>query len=303
MDDGASARMMLEVLDAGNWTEFRRALEHYYSPGAHLVYADVDGNVGYHTMVHRPLTARSPRRSLEGWTGREEVLGRVPFDELPHLLNPESGYVSHANNLPVGSWYPYDLGLATGGTGHTSRSLRLQELLKGDRKFSVDDFERVIHRDDVNSIVATLLPIARKVVEEDSGVGHWMAAKQQTTKGSQNENVHYWPAERQENAVGHSGGGHCPGRAAWYCRFNRQPAHGAAGHQPHHQPHGCRCRHRGHRPLAGLGVGHKPSPSVVSGRSAPRGEDRHDSHAVRCSDHQQWPVHRGRHQLRRLGDQ
>jgi penicillin amidase len=167
MDDGASARMMLEVMDAGNWTEFRRALEHYYSPGAHVVYADVDGNVGYHTMVHRPLTPRSPRRALEGWTGRDEVRGRIPFDDLPHLLNPEPGYVSHANNLPVGSWYPYDLGLATGGTGHTSRSLRLQELLKGDGKFSVDNFERVIHRDDVNSIVATLLPIARKVVEED----------------------------------------------------------------------------------------------------------------------------------------
>ncbi len=167
MDAGASARMMLEVMDAGNWTEFRSALGHYYSPGLHLVYADVDGNVGYHTMVHRPLTVRSPRRALEGWTGREEIRGRVPFDELPHLLNPESGYVSHANNLPVGSWYPYDLGLATGGTGHTSRSLRLHKLLEVDRKFSAEDFESVVHRDDVNQIVATLLPIARKVAEED----------------------------------------------------------------------------------------------------------------------------------------
>jgi penicillin amidase len=167
MDDGANARMMLEVLGAGNGAEFRRALEHYYSPGLHIVYADVDGNVGYHTMVHRPLTPRSPRRALEGWTGRDEVRGRIPFDELPHLLNPDSGAVSHANNLPVGSWYPYDLGLATGGTGHTSRSLRLQELLQGDRKFSVEDFERVIHRDDLNPVVAVLLPIARKVVEED----------------------------------------------------------------------------------------------------------------------------------------
>ena len=122
MDAGASARMMLEVLDAGNWTEFRRALEHYYYPGLHIVYADVEGNVGYHTLVHRPLTARSPRRALEGWTGRDEVRGRIPLDELPHMLNPEAGYISHANNLPVGSWYPYDLGLATGGTGDTGRS-------------------------------------------------------------------------------------------------------------------------------------------------------------------------------------
>jgi len=167
MDDGANARMLLEVMEAGNWTEFRRALEHYYYPGLHIVYADVEGNVGYHTSVHRPLTANSPRRALEGWTGRDEVRGRIPFDELPHLLNPESGYVSHANNLPVGSWYPYDLGLATGGTGDTTRSLRLRQLLEGDRKFSVDDFEQVLHRDDVNPLVAALLPVARQVVEED----------------------------------------------------------------------------------------------------------------------------------------
>ena len=72
--------MMLEVLDAGNWTEFRRALEYYYYPGLHIVYADVEGNVGYQTLVHRPLTARSPRRALEGWTGRDEVQGRIPLE-------------------------------------------------------------------------------------------------------------------------------------------------------------------------------------------------------------------------------
>ena len=167
MDAGASARMMLEVLGAGNWTEFCSALGHYYYPGLHIVYADAEGNVAYHTLVHRPLTARSPRRALEGWTGRDEVHGRIPFDELPHMLNPGTGYISHANNLPVGSWYPYDLGLATGGTGDTTRSWRLRQMLEGDRKFSLDDFERVLHRDDINPNVAALLPVARKVVEED----------------------------------------------------------------------------------------------------------------------------------------
>ena len=89
------------------------------------------------------------------------------MNDLPHMLNPEAGYISHANNLPVGSWYPFDLGLATGGTGDTTRSWRLRQLLDGDAKFSLDDFERVLHRDDVNSNVAALLPVARKVVEED----------------------------------------------------------------------------------------------------------------------------------------
>lgn len=183
MDGGANARMMLEVMDAGNWTQFRQALEHYYSPGLHIVYADVEGNVGYHTMVHRPLTARSPRRALEGWTGLDEVRGRIPFDELPHLLNPDSGFVSHANNLPVGSWYPFDLGLATGGTGDTGRSLRLRQLLVGDRKFSVEDFEADLHRDDVNPLVAALLPVARLVVEQDKVIDPAVLGLLEAVKG------------------------------------------------------------------------------------------------------------------------
>jgi penicillin G amidase len=183
MDAGASARMMLEVLDAGNWTEFCSALEHYYSPGVHIVYADVDGNVGYHTLVHRPLTVRSPRCALEGWTGREEVQGRIAFDELPHMLNPDAGYISHANNMPIGAWYPYDLGLATGGTGDTTRSWRLRQLLAGDRTFSFDDFEQVLHRDDVNPAIAALLPVARKVVEEDNVTDAAVLALLEAVKG------------------------------------------------------------------------------------------------------------------------
>ncbi len=120
---------MLEVMTAGDWPAFRQAREHYYAPGLHLVYADADGNLGYHTAVYRPLTPVSPRRALEGWTGKEEVQGRIPLEELPHMLNFEAGYISHANNVPVGSCYPWDLGLATGGTGDTGRSLRLRQLL------------------------------------------------------------------------------------------------------------------------------------------------------------------------------
>lgn len=167
LEEGTDARAMLALLTARDWTEFRSALTHYYDPGLHIVYADVAGNIGYQTAVYRPLTARSPRLALEGWTGDHELTGRIPLDELPHMLNPDTGFISHANNLPVGSWYPHDLGLATGGNGDTGRSLRLRQLLAGERNFSVDDFEATVHRDDLNPMIATLLPVARKVVEED----------------------------------------------------------------------------------------------------------------------------------------
>ena len=162
-----SVQAQLGMMAARNWTEFRDASQDYYSPGLHVVYADVDGAIAYETLVHVPLTRRTPRMALEGWTGADEVTGRIPLDELPHMVNPSAGFISHANNLPIGSWYPHDLGIGTGGTGHTARSLRLVELLSPpQRAFSVASFERDVHRDDVHAAVAALLPVAQRVVED-----------------------------------------------------------------------------------------------------------------------------------------
>ncbi|MBI2926585.1 MAG: penicillin acylase family protein [Verrucomicrobia bacterium] len=166
-DRATSVRAMLEWMRARHWKEFQSAMEHYYSPGLHVVYADAAGNIAYQTLVHRPVARSSTRLALEGWTGADEVLGRIPLRELPHMLNPEAHFISHANNLPVGSWYPHELGLGTGGIGDTTRSMRLRQLLSGGRKLSVEDFERVVHRDDVNAAVAALWPVARRVALEE----------------------------------------------------------------------------------------------------------------------------------------
>lgn len=166
-DRATSVRALLEMMRARNWRQFQTAMERYYSPGLHLVYADTAGNLAYQTLVHRPLARRSTRLALEGWSADGDRLGRIPLRELPRMLNPDSHFISHANNLPVGSWYPHDLGLGTGGIGDTTRSMRLRQLLRAGRKFSVADFERTIHRDDVNAAVAALWPVARRVALEE----------------------------------------------------------------------------------------------------------------------------------------
>ena len=100
MDAGTSARMMLEVMDAGDWDEFRHAIAHYYYPGLHIVYADAgrqprlpDGGA---PSAHAALTP--PR--VGGLDRAGGGKGRIPLDELPHMLNPDAGYISHANNAP-----------------------------------------------------------------------------------------------------------------------------------------------------------------------------------------------------------
>lgn len=165
-DRRTSLAGLLGMMGAGDWNQFRDAMQWYYSPGLHIVYADVHGNIGYQSLLHLPQTRWTRRMALEGWTGEHEITARVPLEELPWMLNPEAGFISHANNLPVGSWYPHDLGIATGGTGHSSRSWRLVQLLSGRALFSVESFEAEVHRDDVHAAVAALFPIARRLAAE-----------------------------------------------------------------------------------------------------------------------------------------
>src|SRR4029077_7540816 len=45
------------VNSAQNWDEFQRAFSQLDAPGQNVVYADVDGNIGYHTTGKVPIRA------------------------------------------------------------------------------------------------------------------------------------------------------------------------------------------------------------------------------------------------------
>ncbi|HAY98151.1 MAG TPA: hypothetical protein DCY45_01385, partial [Mesotoga sp.] len=107
------------------------------------------------------IPIRSGRLGLPqiGWTGNEEWTGYLPFEDLPHVLNPSLGFVASANHLPVGEWYPYPLTIGTGGTGHNPRSMRLYELLDNQNEFTFESFSE-IHRDNVSAIARDFLNLA-----------------------------------------------------------------------------------------------------------------------------------------------
>ena len=46
-----------DVNAAQNWDEFQRAFSHLDAPGQNVVYADVDGNIGYHATGKVPIRA------------------------------------------------------------------------------------------------------------------------------------------------------------------------------------------------------------------------------------------------------
>ena len=153
----ASYLASLSLDRAQDWNDFQRAMARWKMPSENMIYADVDGNIGW------LAAGLMPRRSWSGLLpvpgdGRYEWNGFVPTPELPQLYNPGTGYIATANDnilryMPASYRTPisYDF-------PHPSfRAERLHEVLKDSGGFTVSDFERLQH-DDLSLLARKLVP-------------------------------------------------------------------------------------------------------------------------------------------------
>lgn len=141
----------LSMNRAQNWKDFLKSLERWKVPSENIIYADVDGNIGWVAAGLAPI-----RRGWDGVlpvpgaSGKYEWIGFRKLQELPSAFNPQKGYVATANNNIM----PSNLGYALGYEwAMPYRVWRIEEVLREPgRKFSVNDFEVLQH--DVTSLPA-----------------------------------------------------------------------------------------------------------------------------------------------------
>lgn len=99
---------ILDLDRAQNWADFNKALARFPGPGSNFVYADLDGNIGYHAAgvlpIRRGFSGSAP---LDGAAGNNEWSGFIPYDQLPSAYNPPGGIVATANQNPFPKDYPY----------------------------------------------------------------------------------------------------------------------------------------------------------------------------------------------------
>jgi len=117
----------LDLNRAKNWTEFTTAIARFPGPGQNFVYADVDGNIGYHATGHLPIRKNCKGDvPADGASGECEWQGYIPFDQLPNAFNPASGAVVTANQNPFPDQYDYTV---SGNFAAPYRARRIRELL------------------------------------------------------------------------------------------------------------------------------------------------------------------------------
>ncbi len=106
-----SFQAIVKMNYARDCREFHEALRYFDNPSQNVVYADIDGNIGYTLNGRIPIRAKGDGTvPAPGWTGEYEWQGYIPFEELPHLSNPPRGYVATANNQIQRPDFPHFLG-------------------------------------------------------------------------------------------------------------------------------------------------------------------------------------------------
>ncbi len=144
-----------------NWEEFRDAARHWSVPAQNLLYADVDGNIGYQTPGNIPIRKQGDGSlPVPGWTGEYDWSGFIPFDELPYTYNPESGFIATANNQANPRDYPY---LITTEWDYGQRAARIVDMLQNaPGKIDMAYFQ-TMHGDSKSLNAEALVPVLLSV--------------------------------------------------------------------------------------------------------------------------------------------
>jgi penicillin amidase len=134
-----------------NWKQFLKAMDRWKVPSENLIYADVDGNIGWVAAGMTPVR--------KGWSGLVPVPGAegnyewqsfLPASALPQSYNPASHFVATANHNILPPGYDREIGYEW---ANPLRFRRIREVLTtANRKFDVEDFQRLQH--DVTSMTA-----------------------------------------------------------------------------------------------------------------------------------------------------
>ncbi len=133
----------VDALDrAGSWAEFRQALSKWDSPSMNFVYADVDGNIGYQATGKIPIRSANHKGlvPVPGDTDQYEWLGFIPFEDVPSVFNPTTGFIVAANNKVVPDSYPYRLAY---DYGDPYRATRLTQLITAGGKVNMMAAEKI----------------------------------------------------------------------------------------------------------------------------------------------------------------
>jgi len=174
---GDTAAVGLLALNAArSIAEARAAARLVTSPSQNVLVADAAGGIAMYFTGRTPIRrAGDGSLPVPGWDGRHGWDGFVPFEALPHLENPASGMLAHANSRPAPPDHPAFLGRDWYGDW---RLRRIGQMLAAAPRHDAAGFGRM-QGDIVSLFAAEALPALRAAPRPGgpAGVAHDVLAR------------------------------------------------------------------------------------------------------------------------------
>jgi len=125
-DPKSSGIVFFQVNSAKNWEEFHAAFSTFGAPGQNVVYADVDGHIGYQATGLVPIRASGDGSvPVPGDTDAYEWTGFIPYDQMPRVFDPPSGIIATANGRISPDGYPHSMSIEWDSPYRTERIYKL----------------------------------------------------------------------------------------------------------------------------------------------------------------------------------
>jgi penicillin G amidase len=159
--DDRTLQAGIAMTHASNWKEFLDGARDFAAPQQNIVYADIDGNIGFIAPGRVPV--RKPENDLKGlapapgWDARYDWDGFIPFEQLPRQYNPASQRIVTANQKIVDDQYPWFI---TSEWASSYRADRITALLGARPRHDLNSFA-AIQKDTVSLAAQDLLPLVR----------------------------------------------------------------------------------------------------------------------------------------------
>ena len=191
----------LRINTAGNWQEFLAGAALIHAPGQNLVYADVDGHIGYAACGAVPIRPRADGLLPVPGAGEDDWAGYIPFEKLPRVFDPARGFVVTANNRVVSDRYPHAI---SRDWPEPYRARRISDLVIARSPLDAAG-TRAIQLDRVSYQATELLPLLAGTIPADAASASALAK------------LSGWNREFSPDSVPASI------YAAWYTELSRMP--------------------------------------------------------------------------------
>jgi penicillin amidase len=142
--DDRTAQAAVKVARARDWDGFLAAVRDFHTPQQNMVYADVEGNIGFvaagRVPVRKPANDLKGQAPAPGWLAKYDWDGYLPFEQLPKSANPEDGVLVTANHRITPPRYPHYI---TSEWQPPYRAERIRQLIDAEPKHTVQSTARI----------------------------------------------------------------------------------------------------------------------------------------------------------------